>query len=81
MKPIFNDYQKKLSDIILENNAISPLSELYSNEIRELAGVRIIHFPLINLELIHLFTLIPNTKSGYKIPCEKNLLKSQKSLN
>ena len=37
MKPIFNDYQKKLSDIILENNAISPLSELYSNEIRELA--------------------------------------------
>lgn len=39
MKPIFNDYQKKLSDIILENNAISPLSELYSNEIRELAVV------------------------------------------
>jgi len=39
MKPIFNDYQKKLSDIILENNALSPLSELYSNEIRELAVV------------------------------------------
>ncbi|WP_314199532.1 hypothetical protein [Capnocytophaga sputigena] len=39
MKPIFNDYQKKLSDIILENNAILPLSELYSNEIRELAAV------------------------------------------
>jgi len=39
MKPIFNDYQKKLSDIILENNAISPLSELYSNEIGELAVV------------------------------------------
>ena len=39
MKPIFNDYQKKLSDIILENNAISPLSDLYSKEVKELAVI------------------------------------------
>ena len=39
MKSIFNDYQKKLSDIILENNSISPLSDLYSNEIKELAVI------------------------------------------
>jgi filamentation induced by cAMP protein fic len=39
MKSIFNDYQKKLSDIVLENNTISPLSELYSNEIKELAVI------------------------------------------
>ena len=35
MNPIFNDYQKKLSDIILENNTVSPLSDLYSNEVKE----------------------------------------------
>lgn len=39
MHPIFNDYQKKLSDIILENNTVSPLSDLYSNEVKELAVI------------------------------------------
>ena len=39
MNPIFNDYQKKLSDIILENNTVSPLSDLYSNEVKELAVI------------------------------------------
>ena len=39
MKPIFNDYQKKLSDIILENNTVSPLSDLYSKEVKELAVI------------------------------------------
>ena len=39
MNPIFNDYQKKLSDIILENNTVSPLSDLYSKEVKELAVI------------------------------------------
>lgn len=39
MHPIFNDYQKKLSDIILENNTVSPLSDLYSKEVKELAVI------------------------------------------
>jgi len=39
MNPIFNDYQKKLSDIILENNIVSPLSDLYSKEVKELAVI------------------------------------------
>lgn len=34
---IFDDKQEKLSEIILENNNISPLRELYSREIQELA--------------------------------------------
>lgn len=33
---IFDDEQERLSDIILENNDIAPLSELYSREIQEL---------------------------------------------
>ena len=39
MNPIFNDYQKELSDIILENNTVSPLSDLYSKEVKELAVI------------------------------------------
>lgn len=34
---IFDDKQEKLSEIILENNNISPLRELHSREIQELA--------------------------------------------
>ena len=37
MKSIFTSEQEKLADIILENNHISPLNELYSKEIKELA--------------------------------------------
>ena len=37
MKSIFTSEQEKLADIILENNPISPLNELYSKEIKELA--------------------------------------------
>ena len=39
MKSIFTPEQKELADIILENNHLSPLSELYSKEIKELAVV------------------------------------------
>jgi filamentation induced by cAMP protein fic len=37
MKSIFTYEQEKLADIILENNDVSPLSELYSSEIKNLA--------------------------------------------
>jgi len=39
MKSIFTPEQEKLADIILENNHLSPLNELYSKEIKELAVI------------------------------------------
>lgn len=37
MKSIFTYEQEKFANIILENNNVSPLSELYSSEIKNLA--------------------------------------------
>ena len=50
---------------ILVKNALDFLRLL---AMMRFAGTRIIHSLLIATKTIHLFTLIPNTKSGYKIP-------------
>lgn len=39
MKTIFTSEQEKLADFLLEKNALMPLSELYSSEVKELAIV------------------------------------------
>lgn len=39
MKRIFNDKQLEIADIILENNDLMTLKDLYSSEIKELAIV------------------------------------------
>ncbi len=44
MKSIFTPEQEKLADIILENNHLSPLNELYSKEIKELAVIMVLLF-------------------------------------
>ena len=56
MKPIFNDEQLKRASLILES-PLAKLSELYSNEIKDLAVVWLLLFPEGNRRVILILTL------------------------